>query len=168
MKRFNLRQHWLLTLLALLTVLTIGFIWSNSCMSKEASSEHSGFWMKLLEPILNPSGRFEESDFHWAIRKAAHFAEFALLGLWIGGMFAAVTARVGRRFWTLPVLIVLMVAVLDEYIQFFSERGSAVPDVVLDFAGGLTGLALAALVTMLILKMGVGKYDRLFSGGVSK
>ena len=152
MKRFNLRQHWLMLLLVLLTVMTVGFIWANSCMSKEVSGEQSGFWMRLLQPILNPNGRFEEADFHQAIRKAAHFAEFAMLGLLVGGLFAAVAAQAGKRFWSLPILIVLLVAVLDEYIQFFFDRGSAVTDVVLDFAGGLAGIALAALVAMLILK----------------
>ena len=152
MKRFNLRRHWLLSLLALLTVLTIGFIWANSCLSKEASSEHSGFWMRLLEPILNPNGRFAQSDFHQAIRKVAHFAEFAMLGVLVGGLFAVVAARTGKRFRSLSILIVLLVAVLDEYIQFFSDRGSAVTDVILDFAGGLTGIGAAALLVMLILK----------------
>ena len=152
MKRCNLRQRWLLPGLILLTALAIGFIWTNSCMTKEASSQQSGFWMRLLQPILNPNGRIPEADFHQTIRKAAHFAEFALLGCLVGSLFAAVAARFGKRFWSLPVLIVLLVAVLDEYIQFFSDRGSAVTDVILDFAGGLTGIALAALMTMLILK----------------
>ena len=152
MKRFNLRQHWLMLLLVLLTVMTVGFIWTNSCMPKEVSGEQSGFWMRLLQPILNPNGRIPEADFHQAIRKAAHFAEFAMLGFLVGGLFAAVAARAGKRFWSLPILLVLLVAVLDEYIQFFADRGSAVTDVILDFTGGLTGIALAAIVTLWILK----------------
>lgn len=137
-------------LFVILILLLIGFIWGNSLLSKEASGEQSGFWMRLLQPLLNPNGRIPEDAFHQSVRKAAHFAEFAVLGLLVGGLFATIGLLRGKRFWSLPVLMVLLVAVLDEYIQYFSDRGSAVTDVILDFSGGLTGLGIAALLAFWI------------------
>lgn len=75
------------------------------------------------------------------LRKAAHFAEFAVLGmLWSGH------ARLRERrlwwLWGLPT------AVVDECLQFLSPgRAPMVGDVVVDTAGYLCGVAFILLVT---------------------
>lgn len=145
MNRYNLCNHKGVVLLAVLTVLIIAFIWNNSCMSGEESGAQSGAVTKFLQAILDPKGNIPEASFHHFVRKTAHFVEFAALGALIGGLFRTIWLQTGRTFFSLPVLTVLLVAVLDEYIQFFTGRGSAVTDVILDFSGGLTGLALAAI-----------------------
>lgn len=139
-------------LFSLLVVLTVGLIWCHSCMSREVSGEQSGFIVQILKPLLDPNGTISEEDFHHGVRKVAHFAEFAVLGLLIGGLFSGLRTKSGDAYWSLPILIVLLVAVLDEYIQFFADRGSQVTDVILDFAGGLSGLSAAVLFSILIKK----------------
>lgn len=147
-----MRKYRTTILFALLTVLAIGFIWTNSCMSREASGAQSGFIMQILKPLMDPNGVISEEDFHHGIRKAAHFVEFATLGALVGGLFVTIRVKAERSFISMPVLIVLLVAVLDEYIQYFADRGSQVTDVMLDFAGGLTGLGVAVLLELWIKK----------------
>ena len=132
-------------LFAVLTALIIAFIWHNSCMSGEESGAQSGAVTEFLQSILDPDGKIPTDRFHHFVRKTAHFVEFALLGALTAGLFWRLRRQTGRAFFSLPVLMVLLVAVLDEYIQNFTGRGSAVTDVMLDFSGGLTGLGLVAL-----------------------
>ena len=131
-----------------LVVLVIAFIWSNSLKTGEESGAQSGAVTQFLLSILDPKGRIPEESFHHFVRKAAHFLEFALLGAVTSFLFGAIRQQTGRVFYSMPVLLVLLVAVLDEYIQFFSGRGSAVTDAVLDFCGGLTGLGLLLLAAL--------------------
>ena len=149
MNKYNLRNHKGLILLTVLTVLIIAFIWNNSCKSGEESGAQSGAVTRFLQAILDPSGKIPEPTFHHFVRKTAHFVEFALLGILIGGLFRTIAGQTGHAFFSLPVLLVLLVAVLDEYIQNFTGRGSAVTDVMLDFSGGLTGLGLTLLTAFL-------------------
>ena len=137
--------------MAVLTVLIIAFIWNNSCMSGEESGAQSGAVTRFLLSIFDPNGRIPEVRFHHFVRKTAHFVEFAVLGVLVGGLFQMIHLQSGHTFCSLPVLLVLLVAVLDEYLQFFTGRGSAVADVMLDFFGGLTGLSLVA-ISMVIKK----------------
>jgi VanZ family protein len=149
MKKFDVRCHGPLVLLVVLTLLMILFIWGNSCLSQEVSSANSGWITEMLQSIIDPGGKIPVEEFHHFVRKVAHFMEFALLGLLVGTMFQMIRLRAGGRLCALPVLIILLAAVLDEYIQFFAHRGSAVPDVILDFCGGLFGLGIALLVPYL-------------------
>ena len=53
----------------------------------------------------------------------------------------------------MPLLIVLLIAVGDEWLQVYTERGSLVTDVIIDFAGALAGLLMAAMLYKIILKI---------------
>ena len=136
----------------ILTGLMIAFIWCHSLMSREASSGESLSILALLTPLLNALGIEDAESVHGVLRKLAHFAEFGALGLFVGG-FAVNLGRIkGQRFISLPLLIVLSVAVMDEFIQLFSGRAAMVQDVVLDFAGSVTGLCFVALCCLLLKK----------------
>ena len=129
-----------------LAILLVGFIWGNSMLSKEASSDTSGAISAWLKRIIDPDNRIAKADFHATIRKIAHFVEFMMLGLCCGGFFACYARAHGKYYYSLAVLTTLIVAVLDEWIQYFADRGSMVTDVVLDFIGAATGLGLVFLV----------------------
>ena len=145
MNKFDTCNRRKLILFAILTALMIAFIWGNSCFSREESGAQSGRISAFLQSILDPAGKIPEERFHHFVRKAAHFTEFAVLGILVAGLFRQIGLRTGDNLRSLPVLTVLLVAVLDEYIQHFTGRGSAVTDVILDFSGGLFGLATALL-----------------------
>ena len=131
---------------ALLILITIGFIWGNSIKTVEQSSTQSTSIAELLRPILDPNYRLDKGEFHNLVRKLAHLAEFFVLGLFVVGFSLSLGTQLEKRFVSLPILMVLLVAVIDEYIQHFTGRGSLVTDVILDFAGAVTGIGVVALL----------------------
>lgn len=139
-----------LILFATLSVLVAGFILSQSLLPQEDSAEQSGWVMKLIKPFLDPENQVPEDTFHLWIRKTAHFVGFAALGLCVGGFCVNLGYLRQRRYTALPMLLTLLTAVADEFLQYFTGRGSMVTDVVLDYSGALFGLALAALIACLI------------------
>lgn len=84
---------------------------------------------------------------HAAIRKTAHFVEYAVLALLAARAFLATTnARVNRYWLPLSLAIVAAVAATDEFNQsFYSTRTSSVWDVLLDAAGGVFALLCVAI-----------------------
>lgn len=115
-------------------VLCTAFIWSRSLQSAAASTEDSNHLAGVF------AGWFGwEADAFWLtylVRKAAHFAEFALLGALWGGC--------GRVYpWRWIALWGLPTGVIDECLQFFAPgRAPMVADVLIDVAGYLCGLAI--------------------------
>ena len=128
-----------------LSLVMLFFIYGQSLMSRQSSADASGFIVSCLKPLLDPKGYFTEGGFHHFIRKAGHFTEYRLLGTFFTGFYAALRQSAPKSCFS-PLFFVLAVAVSDEYLQFFSGRGSTVTDVVLDFLGALTGLILMSLV----------------------
>jgi VanZ family protein len=145
MNRSDSRTRRLVILFAVMTLLITAFIWGNSLQSRAESSSQSSALAMLLKPLLDPFDRMDADSFHDLLRKAAHFVEFAILGLFAGGFTANLGKLRQRKYFCVALLITLTVAVADEYIQIFSGRGSMVSDVVLDYSGALAGLLLVVL-----------------------
>ena len=145
-------KHWL-WIFAALSLLTVAFIWGNSLKSIPESAAQSSQVAESARPVLDPQEKLEKSDFHDLVRKLAHVVEFFALGLFVGGFAAFLGLQLKKRLISMPMLIVLTVAVGDEWIQHFTKRGSLVTDVVLDFAGALAGLLLAAILYKIIQKI---------------
>ena len=131
---------------ALMALLMIGFIWGNSLKSIEQSSNQSAPIAESLQPVLDPQEKIEKPVFHDFVRKLAHVVEFFALGVFAAGFAVSLGASLKKIFVSMPILLVLSVAVIDEYIQHFTKRGSLVTAVVLDFAGALAGLGCAWLL----------------------
>ena len=113
------------------------FIWSRSLMSAEESAADSSRVAALIMRLFGMETQPEWLTF--AIRKTAHFAEFAMLGLLWGGCSRAY----GRRLW----LWGLAVGAIDECLQFLSPgRAPMLMDVGIDTAGFLCGVALRGWV----------------------
>ncbi len=134
--------------LFVITGLLIGFIWTRSMMSAEASTVESTGVLKLLIRFLKGIGISAELTDH-IVRKAAHFLEFALLGF----LSFWCSRRLKKRILPnlMPVgFVCLAVAVVDEYIQLFSVgRSSEVFDVVLDFSGSVFGVLFFLLILLI-------------------
>ena len=123
-------------LCALLISLNLALIWGNSAMTGEESGNLSG-WLQQFLAFLPQSPLFET-----VLRKAAHFSEFALLGLLMGWMSVLMKER------TYPGILGLGLACgcIDETIQYFVPgRASMLLDVWIDAAGFATGLALLTI-----------------------
>ena len=141
-KRWNI-------ILGLLVLLTLAFIWGNSLLPRTESQELSrGLLAEICEALETVGVHLDPQNDHW-LRKLAHFSEFGLLGLelclllWLN-RHQSVQGFVNCAFAGLAV------AVTDEALQLISNRGSQVQDVLLDFAGFLTGLLLCGLLCGII------------------
>ena len=145
-------KHWL-WLFAALSLLTVAFIWGNSLKSIPESAAQSSEVAETVRPVLDPQQKIEPPAFHDLIRKIAHVAEFFALGLFVGGFTLCLGLELKKRLISMPMLIVLLVAVGDEWIQHFTNRGSLVTDVVLDFGGALVGLLAATILHKTILRI---------------
>ena len=132
-------------LFGILSLCAACFIFSQSLLSGEESGGLSAKVMAFLRPLLDPNGIIPEDVFHFVVRKAAHFTEFAILGICVGGFTVNLGLLRHRRYVALPLLLTLCVAVCDEFLQYFTGRGSMVTDVVLDYAGSLSALGLIGL-----------------------
>lgn len=121
-----------LRLCACLTGCLLVFIWGNSLLPAEVSQAFSD-WVKALLTSASPETGGSGSGL---LRKFAHFAEFAALGMSLGWLFG----MLGKR-WIYPILSGFGVACVDETIQMFvPDRGPGLPDVALDTAGVAAGI----------------------------
>ena len=117
-------------------MLWICFIFRWSLQTADASSKESGTLLQLVRRLL------PLVSMH-ALRKAAHFTEFFILGLLLASMFRAFQLR--------PILPALgsglLVASADELIQLYSPgRSCQLTDVLLDFFGVAVGVAALCLL----------------------
>ena len=141
------KRKILSAVLICLCIVTVAFIWGNSMLDRETSSNMSNLVLTVLEPIIRSFGIVSEDD-RW-LRELAHFTEFGALGAELL-FLAAVRGRLGLQAAVNCAFAALLVALADETIQLASGRGSQVLDVLLDFSGALTGILIAWLICLLI------------------
>lgn len=137
----------LAALLALLVVLTVAFIWSNSLKNPEASMRQSALAERVVRPVILaiPLAQLHTPEMVSLLtRKLGHFAEFFLLSVLLMALSVALRSALALPAWGL-FLFALAVAAADEGLQFFSDRVPRVADVLLDGAGALAGLGTAWL-----------------------
>lgn len=133
-------------------ILYIVFIFSNSLTPADISSENSGFALQLAHRIFNMVGIQALWLTDHVVRKCAHFAEYALMGiLLLQSMRCMPRARgVGGR---LHLAAGFFVPFMDETLQLFTEgRSGQISDVWLDMSGALCGTMLCMLVIKLRTK----------------
>lgn len=102
-----------------------------------------GNWTEVFQKSL-------AEYFENPIRKMAHFAEYALMGIFLYGVWRPWKAR-NRKLYLLIILWVFVSAAGDEIHQLFvpGRYGSAA-DVLLDTCGGIFGLSCCVLAEKLI------------------
>lgn len=144
----SVRKRWNI-ILSLLVLLTLAFIWGNSLLPRTESQEISrGLLAELCAALEHVGMHLDPQNDHW-LRKLAHFGEFGLLGAELG-LLLCLNRRQSVQGFVNCAFAGLAVAVTDEALQLISNRGSQVQDVLLDFAGFLTGLLLCGLLCGII------------------
>jgi VanZ family protein len=119
----------------LLLWIALIFFFSSTAASANQTS-------RIIGPILHflfPSAPdYTIQQYHFFIRKCAHFTEYALLAFWSVRAFARSSDGALKRYrFLIALVIVLTVALIDEVNQSFEPtRTSSVWDVGLDFVGG--------------------------------
>ncbi len=119
------------------------FIFANSLTPASASGEESGAVFSFLHEIFSFLT-------HHAVRKLAHFCEYALLGAHLA--FAPLLLPLRSRGTALiPLLFGILIAFLDEGFQLFaSGRAAMLTDVFIDCVGYFFGLLLFILIFVVI------------------
>ena len=131
-----------------LLIANLLFIWGNSLLPGEAS-EALSLWVKGMISALF-GGMPDSGGGHGLLRKLAHFAEFAGLGLWLSwltGMYRTTILRSA----TLSLACGFTAACVDESIQLLTpDRSPRFTDVLIDTAGVAVGIALLWLTFKLL------------------
>ena len=142
-KPMNLRFVWLL-----LAACVTAFIWQQSTLPREESTETSEAVREVIVTIVGGEETALGSFFDRFVRKIAHVTEFAVLGL-------CIEAYLTRRHTLVRDFIALAfglaVASVDELIQVFTGRGPAVTDVLLDLGGYVAATLLLRLFAWCVI-----------------
>lgn len=138
-------------ILAVLILLLLAFIWSNSMQSIPDSRDRSLAVMARIQPFLELFVGKGNVTNHM-VRKLAHFCEYSLLGLLLT-LWVRLRMHPTPRRVLYGMLLGLAVAVIDETIQIFSHRGSQVQDVILDFCGVIAGTLLGLLLSAIVRRV---------------
>lgn len=132
----------------LLWALTIGgagmlffFSGQNGVQSGELSMAVTRFILRILPEIP-----LKIDTLHFYVRKLAHFSIFAAEGALLCGALLSSLRRLRPSAWITAAICAIMAA-LNEYHQSFKlGRSCELRDMLIDFAGALFGLLLAALL----------------------
>ena len=162
-------------ILSVIILLTVIVIWGHSFMTPEMSTEESSFVKEIVEAVVQSVSNNETFTVpEIVIRKSAHFFEYAVLGLELAilismnkktkflteerinpnydsqkkeGFFQSLPSRYVTSF-----MIALIVASVDETIQYFTGRYSSIWDVMLDMTGASFSILIFLLIRSLIHK----------------
>lgn len=146
-----IRRDILKHILLIITILFILFIFINSMFSAEASAEQSGSVLEFVKLILlkfNLNINVNE----YFIRKSAHFIEYSILGILLISTEIGYTDNILKHIIN-PIFVGLLIPVIDESIQLFSDgRSAQVSDILLDFSGVLFGVFIMGVVYFIFLR----------------
>ena len=128
--------------LTILVVVVLMFIWGNSLVPGETSGEISDGVTAFIARVL---GIESETMGHY-VRKAAHFTEYAVLGITISVLLLWIGER-GKDYFMPLGLCMLACPFIDETIQLFTpDRGAMISDMWIDIGG----FALGSVIVLLI------------------
>ena len=152
---FDMRNklNILIVLFVLISLLLTCYIFSNSLQKPVDSNNKSNTISDKLQSIIDPEFKIEKKDFRKYTRKAAHFIEFAALGISLAIVFLCVYIKNSKLFVSLPLFLVLSVAVIDEFIQNFNGRTSCLKDVLIDFSGSISGILIVFTIAIICRRM---------------
>ena len=144
------RERIIFLILILTVVLVTAFILINSFMDYEKSHSSSGI---ITDLITSTDDLAEWDHTEFIVRKLAHLVEYSFLGLCVAALSVFLNATYNKKLYGYALFYVLLVSVTDEYIQSFTDRGSAISDVLLDFIGSLIGIVSVLLVALLLRRL---------------
>ena len=116
-------------------MLWISFIFYMSSQPSEESSKSSS---RIVDMVLNTLNldKSKEEVLTVIVRKGAHFTEYLILSGLVTATYGAFT---DKRNYSFILLMCILVALSDEFLQsFIRGRSSEVKDVLVDFSGALT------------------------------
>lgn len=107
------------------------------------SGENTASYLELVIRFFHPAaGAGLILGVNLAMRKAAHFTEYAILGALYYRAFRGAASKIWDPYWALCSLIAVAVyALLDEFHQTFTRsRTGSIRDSLIDFSGALAAM----------------------------
>lgn len=130
-------------------ILMVCVVWGNSLVPGEGSGNLSLQVTHLIQGALSTVGLPYEWVTNFLVRKAAHFAEYMVLGIVAMQAFRPHRSSSAARLLVTALFLVLIPS-LDETIQLFvNGRAGQVTDVLIDCSGALTGVVLTLLASLI-------------------
>ncbi len=126
----------------LVIVITLAVIFGNSMKGPAESKEQSDSVVEIVRPVIDPAGKMSESEISFLVRKSGHFIEYMILGIECASFAYYICKKLDLTGTVCAAGFCLLSADIDEYIQSFTGRGSAVADVLLDLCGAIVGIAI--------------------------
>ena len=128
-------------ILIVVFILSLILVWGQSCINKNDSETASDVLVNIIKPLEeikpNEIHTAEYNYYNHLIRKSAHVLEFAI----VGTELALIILMFSRKKRNTIVVFVnalmsgMLIGLIDETIQIFSDRGSQVSDVWFDVIG---------------------------------
>lgn len=151
------KRKIILIIFTITLIMTLTFIWVHSMMPREESANESSTVKEVIEEVISSVTHTEVNIPEFLIRKLAHIIEYSALGLQIPilAVFSYKKKEEVLKFFSVYKRIVLLplpVAVIDETIQLFSERGSQISDVWIDFVSASFALIISLIIARIIRK----------------
>ena len=140
--RASFKKNRYIILFSVTTALLLCFIWGNSMQNGEESNLQSKAVLEWMMTFLPAEALQKWEILHFLLRKAAHFSEYCMLALSLSGLFYHIYLVYRKKNVLTGFFLVLLAAVLDEWIQRYTGRTSSVIDVLIDFSGGCFGFLL--------------------------
>lgn len=147
----------LLVVLYITFTLSMIFVWGQSCINKEESRVSSDAVVEMIKPIdeLEPGYRSENGwtydELSTYVRKFAHVIEYAAVSFQLMCIFLLKGRR--KLVWYINcAFIIMLIALIDETIQIFSNRGSEIGDIWIDLAGSALGIGVAFIIGTIVMK----------------
>ena len=123
------------------------FIWGHSLVQGPQSTAESGMVVSLLRPLFEGVGIVDPDLMSLIVRKAAHFSEYAVLGVLARGLVASLREE-GSALHLPMGVVAALVPVADECLQLFVPgRSGRVQDVLIDLCGMLFGVVLSRIAS---------------------
>lgn len=137
------KKRWILLILV---ILTLAFIFGQSLLDEASSSKIStDISRKVVKPVYKAIAGTKKLPFQ--IRDVAHIVEFSVLGF---ELQLLVRDKKKTLCGLKSVSYCGFVALLDESIQFFTDRSPQVKDIWFDIIGAAVGALLGFLIVLLI------------------
>lgn len=146
----RLRKGLIARIVMIIAIVAVtSIIFFNSFEDIVESHHASG----IVVDVIRPNENTENDNVELLVRKTAHLIEYAVLGIAVMLFVKCIEREYKKRLYAAGLFYVLLVAVLDEHIQSYSDRTSSTSDILLDFFGALIGFGIALAIFFIYVKL---------------
>lgn len=142
----------------------------SSQTGKESGNKSGAITDEIIDIVVKEPEKLDKNTYdsikqkiEFFVRKAAHFTEFAGLGLFVAAFTACITEK--KKFiFLISLAFSVLYASSDEIHQLFvAGRGASVRDVLIDTSGAFVGIILVLTALIIISSIKKRKSEKAFA-----